>query len=490
MTASNAPYKERMAQINNKFEHPLFKVMKGTKYMSKFRLERLKINHHKREIFDVQFIDQNNSPNNDDKIFTTLILGVNGSGKSYLLTIVANIFIFLEKAQNYKRKPKFRYDEFLVGYQIDGHQYEVSRISGKEIICFCNGRAITLEKLELPPKILAVSFLVNDKFLFAKPETRNSLQAYTYLGVRKTSNATYTSSIIQNVMSNIFQIIFSELYSEFVTILSLMKFDNKIQVNFTQGISSKIADDYLDKLLGNKTWQSPLIIDFTNNSDATLFFIRDNKDKILSYYNSGMLELSNIAFYKNGDLIPFEDCSSGEKHLIFSLSGILCHIKPNSLVLIDEPEISLHPEWQTRYIDLIKTIFQEYSSCHFLIASHSHYLVSDLEPSTSSIVSMNRTISETSPHAELLPYSTYAWSAENVIYNIFGVRTTRNFYFEADLRKLIDLMNSDDGTGSNVDEVHSLVSKLKKLIFDESDPLNIILNQAQEFCNVYKKNRF
>lgn len=457
----------------------------GVDNMCEFLLESLKINHHGKEIMNVQFVAQSNTPR--DKIFTTLILGVNGSGKSYLLTIIANIFIFLEKAKNYQRKPKFRYDQFSIGYEINGYKYEVKRLSGSEIYCYRDSLLINLEELALPCKILAVSFLVNDKFLFTTPEMGKFFPSYIYLGVRKSSNATYTSSILQNVMRNFFEVTLSENYTELITILSLMKFDKKVQFKVINNNTSKSIDGSKN-ILKDAIWDSNISIDFQNDRDENRLYLNENKESILSCIKSDELELSNIIFFKNGERIPFEDCSSGEKHLIFSLTGILNNIKPNSLVLIDEPEISLHPEWQTKYIDLIKKIFHRYGSCHFLIASHSHYLVSDLEPHTSSIVFMNRAIDTTSPSAELLPYSTYAWSAENVIYNIFGVRTTRNYYFEADLRKIIDLMNSDDGTGSNVDEIQNLVNKLRKFIFDQSDPLNIVLDQAQEFCDVYKKN--
>ncbi len=455
--------------------------------MSELILEYVKIRHHNKEIINVHFCNTCNSSSDREKIFTTLILGVNGSGKSYLLTIIANVFIFIEKAQNYKRKPKFRYDQFSIAYQINRHIYKVERFSGNKIECYKDNEIINLEDLVLPQKILAVSFLVNDKFLFSNPEYEKSISVYTYLGVRKTTNATYTSSIVQNVMRNFLEITLLKEFTELIKILSLLKFDKIIQLKFKRMGMSKSSKRDIDSILNNSIWDENVLIDYGNILDSNLLFMREKKESILALLNDGRLVLSNIYFYKMGELIPFEDCSSGEKHLIFSLTGIMCHIMSSSLVLIDEPEISLHPEWQTKYIDLIKELFGKYASCHFVIASHSHYLVSDLEPSTSSIVLMKKEIEETSPSAELLPYSTYAWSAENVIYNVFGVRTTRNYYFEADLRKLINLMNTDDGTGSKVDEVQYLVDKIKRYVFDTVDPLNIIVEQAQEFCNVYRK---
>lgn len=46
--------------------------------------------------------------------YTTLILGENGVGKSFLLKSIIDIFCFLESAQdsNRKRKPRYQYESF------------------------------------------------------------------------------------------------------------------------------------------------------------------------------------------------------------------------------------------------------------------------------------------------------------------------------------------------------------------------------------------
>jgi predicted ATPase len=46
----------------------------------------------------------------------------------------------------------------------------------------------------------------------------------------------------------------------------------------------------------------------------------------------------------NGELIPFADLSSGEKEVFFMLSFFLRHDVSNSVIVIDEPELHLHPE--------------------------------------------------------------------------------------------------------------------------------------------------
>ncbi|MGU5731629.1 AAA family ATPase [Aeromonas jandaei] len=59
------------------------------------------------------------------------------------------------------------------------------------------------------------------------------------------------------------------------------------------------------------------------------------------------------------------------------------------MVLIDEPEISLHPEWQETFIDLIYNAFSNYEKCHFIIATHSPLIISNLPKENCFILNMD-----------------------------------------------------------------------------------------------------
>jgi len=52
------------------------------------------------------------------------------------------------------------------------------------------------------------------------------------------------------------------------------------------------------------------------------------------------------------------------------------------VILIDEPELHLHPEWQRKYIKVILDAFKYYVSkgfkFHFIIATHSPYILTDI----------------------------------------------------------------------------------------------------------------
>lgn len=78
----------------------------------------------------------------------------------------------------------------------------------------------------------------------------------------------------------------------------------------------------------------------------------------------------------NGSTVPLEGLSSGEQHLILLYSRLLLEAKSDDLILIDEPEISLHVSWQRRFLEDIQRI-AELRRFDVLIATHSPQIVSD-----------------------------------------------------------------------------------------------------------------
>lgn len=87
----------------------------------------------------------------------------------------------------------------------------------------------------------------------------------------------------------------------------------------------------------------------------------------------------NNDFYlnRNGKTIPSMDIASGIKSLgiidILIKNGIL---NPNDLLILDEPEINLHPEWQNKYAEIICMLVE--CGVKVLVVTHSPYMVSAL----------------------------------------------------------------------------------------------------------------
>lgn len=87
---------------------------------------------------------------------------------------------------------------------------------------------------------------------------------------------------------------------------------------------------------------------------------------------------SGFAFFdeESDARIRLRDLSSGEQHELVLLYQLLMHVGANSLVLIDEPEISLHVAWQNEFLDDLGEI-AALNSVRFIIATHSPHIIGD-----------------------------------------------------------------------------------------------------------------
>lgn len=76
----------------------------------------------------------------------------------------------------------------------------------------------------------------------------------------------------------------------------------------------------------------------------------------------------------DGKAIPASGLSSGEQHELVLIYNLLFRVAPGTLVLIDEPEISLHVSWQKQFLQDVLRIAQA-SNLKFIIATHSPSII-------------------------------------------------------------------------------------------------------------------
>ena len=83
-----------------------------------------------------------------------------------------------------------------------------------------------------------------------------------------------------------------------------------------------------------------------------------------------------VAKSDKGQPLPLQSLSSGEQQELVLHYDLLFRVPSNTIVLLDEPELSLHVAWQKRFLpDLLKIV--ELSNFDALVATHSPYVVGD-----------------------------------------------------------------------------------------------------------------
>jgi predicted ATP-binding protein involved in virulence len=78
--------------------------------------------------------------------------------------------------------------------------------------------------------------------------------------------------------------------------------------------------------------------------------------------------------HRPGEMLTPSQLSSGEQHQIVLFYELIFKADSNSFFLVDEPEISLHVDWQRRFLGDIHKI-ATLGDRHFLIATHSPQII-------------------------------------------------------------------------------------------------------------------
>jgi predicted ATPase len=99
----------------------------------------------------------------------------------------------------------------------------------------------------------------------------------------------------------------------------------------------------------------------------------------------------DIIFKKYDKKISIDNMSTGEKQIVFR--GVLLLKNLNNLsggiVLIDEPELSMHPQWQKKILNYYRDLFKKdgVQNVQLIVATHSEYILqSALEDSENSLI--------------------------------------------------------------------------------------------------------
>lgn len=126
---------------------------------------------------------------------------------------------------------------------------------------------------------------------------------------------------------------------------------------------------------------------FSENENSVISEIKVKKklnniyQKLNSVLSGEILENKNSKFVyrKNGEDIDLKNLSTGLK--TFAIIKMLLQngtLEENGTIILDEPEIHLHPEWQLKFAELIVLLQKEFSM-HILLTTHSPYFVSAIE---------------------------------------------------------------------------------------------------------------
>lgn len=130
---------------------------------------------------------------------------------------------------------------------------------------------------------------------------------------------------------------------------------------------------------------------------------------------------AGIRLVKNGKLLKL---SSGQRLFLYMVVNVLGAMRRGCLVIIDEPELFLHPTLEIDFINLLKRVLSKYAS-KALIATHSAVIVREVPQDCVHVLRRSRDIG-----IELVtpPFQTFAGDIQRISSYVFDDRTARKGY--------------------------------------------------------------
>ena len=160
------------------------------------------------------------------------------------------------------------------------------------------------------------------------------------------------------------------------------------------------------------------------------------------YSFTGEMENQEYVFEKDGLRVPFPALSDGYRAFLGWMGDLLYHIVEtcpagkklvdnHGIVIIDEIDLHLHPEWQKKILPLLSSTFP---NIQFIVTTHSPLVVGSIEW-------MNLIVLEPGPNSTSIPVrreqAVYGLDADQIlITGLFGLSSTRASEVEQSLKEL------------------------------------------------------
>ncbi|MBO6589285.1 MAG: ATP-binding protein [Muricauda sp.] len=370
----------------------------------------------------LDFTDEGKSVN------TVILAGENGTGKTYILD---TIFEFSRMKLTDKQKNEIRIFDI--------------ELSEKDIEAFISSESYK-EKFEngFADGNLRIEFNFNI--------TRSWKQIQGLYNDKKYGQRVILGNVFDDPDINlIFRAAYSDVEINYtpnpignVTAKDLDQIRNK-SVKSSNNIATEITQLLVDiEALDSQDFANWAKKNIGNPIDETLLDIRTKRFKNAFntiFPSKRMIGVQNVNgnkevfFEEAGKRMSIGQLSSGEKQIVFR-GGFLLKDQNSilgSIVLIDEPEISLHPRWQLQIMDFYKQIvspeFSE-SKSQVIVSTHSPFIIHNYNRRDDKVVVLGKNEDGTIKVIDKPEF--YGWTNKKMVKEAFDI----DFGFKDEINKV------------------------------------------------------
>ena len=169
----------------------------------------------------------------------------------------------------------------------------------------------------------------------------------------------------------------------------------------------------------------------------------------------------------SGKKFGINELSSGEKQLFLRTLAIKMLEPENSIIMIDEPELSLHPKWQQKIVDVYRKIGR---NNQIILATHSPHILGSVEKENIILLEKNENgIVKVKTGDEF--GNSYGQTTGRILEDIMGLETDRNPSVNNLLTLVKEMVKNDNYENSKFEEKYA---KIKDILGEDDRDLFLV----------------
>ncbi|WP_421259588.1 ATP-binding protein [Aeromonas sp. 602826] len=345
-----------------------------------------------------------------------VLIGPNGSGKSCILKKMVNTWL----------SPKLNKERQLNCYYSES-------INIRKLI------VVSYSPFESFPIDVNNDNSISDKSIYSYYGLRSKSNHRITLSRNKPKNDT-SLSVLQCIKDDLkFKVIddWSNKISTMESVLSqAIEFDC-MALEITSKVSSKqLYNGLFDDVI------------FTYNGKRYINISNDYNSEIdIDVLSKVIVSDAGVVFFKKGSRVLL---SSGQRLFSYIVINILGAIKKNSLIIIDEPELFLHPTLEIAFISMLKKLLSNYYS-KAILATHSLVAVREVPRKCVHVLKKEKDNLFITPP----PFETFGGDIQRISSYVFGDKSVSKPFEEWLKEKLISYGTAKElinALGSDINE--------------------------------------
>jgi predicted ATP-binding protein involved in virulence len=226
-------------------------------------------------------------------------------------------------------------------------------------------------------------------------------------------------------------------------------------------VTSFIASTINSEVYKNPDLPAKNAIDKVCREINSLFDILDIDAQIIGLNPDG----EKLPIFKNraGIIFDINYLSSGEKQLFVRAMALRMVNANNSVILIDEPEISMHPGWQQRIVKVYQEIGK---NNQLIIATHSPHIVASVPKESVKLLKKENGKIKIVEYNEI--NGSYGLPVDIILKELMGLNTVRAPEMDKEIKILWDMLYQKQ---HDTKEFNEKYRQLEQLLGSEDEDL-------------------